>query len=203
MEEFRVGRGTLREALRILEINGLISIKPGPGGGPVVESASTHDFGRMATLFFNASGMTLRELIEARLILEPVTARLAAERRDADGIAQLRAVVAFGETNDEDAYIRATTDFHSLVAKLAANGVISIFVLALAEVFHARVREIIFPKGRSRRSVVETHSEIAEAIIAGDADIAESLMYEHMKAYVRWVEKSHPSVINEVIEWIM
>src|SRR4051794_21417139 len=142
MEQYQVGRGTLREALRILEVNGLISIKPGPGGGPSVEKASTHDFGRMATLFFNARRLTLRELIEARLVLEPVTARLAAERRDEEGIRRLQEVIDFRESGDEDAYVRATSDFHALVADLAGNGVISIFVLSLAEVFHARVREI-------------------------------------------------------------
>jgi GntR family transcriptional repressor for pyruvate dehydrogenase complex len=203
MEQYQVGRGTLREALRILEVNGLISIKPGPGGGPSVEKASTHDFGRMATLFFNARRLTLRELIEARLVLEPVTARLAAERRDEEGIRRLQEVIDFRESGDEDAYVRATSDFHALVADLAGNGVISIFVLSLAEVFHARVREIIFPPGRSRKGVVGTHAKIAQSIIDGDAETAEMLMYDHMQAYVRWVEKNHPAFVNEVIDWIL
>ncbi len=203
MEQYQVGRGTLREALRILEVNGLISIKPGPGGGPSVEEASTHDFGRMATLFFNARGMTLRELIEARLILEPVSARLAAERRDEEGVRRLKEIIEFQDSGDEDAYVQATSDFHTLVAELAGNGVISIFVLALAEVFHVRVREIIFPSGRSRKGVVSTHAEIVQAIIDGDPATAERLMYEHMQAYVRWVEKNHPAFVNEVIDWIL
>jgi GntR family transcriptional regulator, transcriptional repressor for pyruvate dehydrogenase complex len=199
---YQVGRGTLREALRILEVNGIISIKPGPGGGPVAEDASTHDFGRMATLFFHVHGLTIRELIEARLILEPVAAGLAAQRRTEEDIARLKQVVAFEETGDEEAYVHATADFHDTVAQLSGNGVISIFLLALAEVFHARVRGIVFPQGRARDGVIGTHAEIAKAISDGDADTAESLMYEHMQAYVSWVGKNNPALIGEVIEWL-
>ena len=63
IEEYGVGRAFVREALRILEVQGLISIKAGPGGGPVVAEVSTRDFGRMSTLYFQVGGMTFRELI--------------------------------------------------------------------------------------------------------------------------------------------
>ena len=81
LADYHVGRGSLREALRILEVHGIIKIKAGPGGGPVVVGTTTNDFGRMATMFFQAGGMTFREVIDARLVLEPLMARLAAERR--------------------------------------------------------------------------------------------------------------------------
>lgn len=202
MADYRVGRGTLREALRILEVNGMISIRPGPGGGPVVEEASTHDFGRMATLFFHARGVTVNELIEARLILEPLAARLAAERRTKADIEKLEDVIRFEETGDEEAYYSYTGDFHSLVGELAGNGVISMIVLSMNEVFHARARQILFPPGKARRDVVSTHAAIARAIIDGDAEVAESLMLEHMQAYVRYARKASPNLGAEVIDWI-
>jgi GntR family transcriptional repressor for pyruvate dehydrogenase complex len=201
MEKYGVGRGTLREALRILEVNGLLSIKPGPGGGPVVEEASTHDFGRMATLFFNARGLTVRELIEARLIMEPVCARMAAERRDPEGIAALEQMVF--DPDVTDAGYRATSaDFHTVVMQLSGNGVISLFAQALMEVFHDRVSESFFPAGRRRRGVVSTHESIARAIIDGDAATAERLMFEHMEEYATYARKAHPTVDREVIAWL-
>lgn len=200
--QYEVGRGTLREALRILEVNGLISLKPGPGGGPVVENASVHDFGRMATLFMHARGITVGELIEARLIIEPVCARLAAERCDEEAAERLRAVIAYEERGEEDAYVAATWDFHTLVADISGNGVIALFNKSLAEVFHARVRQILFPAGNSRRGVIATHNAIARAIIDGEAASAEALMFEHMQAYVKYVQKSHPTIFKEVVDWM-
>jgi DNA-binding FadR family transcriptional regulator len=201
LERFGVGRGTLREALRILEVNGLIYLKPGPGGGPVVQEASTHDFGRMATLFFSARGFTVRELIEARLIMEPVTARMAAERRDAAGIALLEQMV-FDPNADDMAYRATSADFHTLVMQLSGNGVISIFAQSLSEVFADRVSASFFPAGKKRRQVVATHEDIARAIIAGDGETAEKLMFQHMEDYANYARKAHPSVDNEVIAWL-
>ena len=79
LRRYQVARASLREALRILETHGLIRIKPGPGGGPVVSNVTSAAFGRMATLFFQVQGIRFGELVEARLILEQVMARLAAE----------------------------------------------------------------------------------------------------------------------------
>jgi GntR family transcriptional regulator, transcriptional repressor for pyruvate dehydrogenase complex len=201
MDQYGVGRGTLREALRILEVNGLIHIKPGPGGGPIVQDATTHDFGRMATLFFNARGLTMGELIEARLVMEPVTARMAAERQDPDGIAALREIV-FDQGADDRTYRAVSRDFHTLVMEMSGNGVISIFAQALLEVFQERVSGSFFPAGKKRRQVVATHEAIAQAIIDGDGDTAQRLMFEHMEEYAVYARKAHPSVDTEVVDWL-
>lgn len=74
---------------------------------------------------------------------------------------------------------------------------VEIFTQSLAEVFHTRVREILFPAGKPRKQVVSTHAAIAQAIIDGDAATAEALMLEHMEAYVRYVEKAHPAPMGK------
>ncbi|GAB6897823.1 FadR/GntR family transcriptional regulator [Kineosporia succinea] len=201
MAEYRVGRSTLREALRILEVNGLIAIRPGPGGGPVVRDFSSHDFARTATLFLHARGLTVRELLEARLILEPVTARLAAQRRTSEEAARLGVAATAADPEAESEYRRATADFHALLVETAGNGVIGLLVLSLKDVFQTRVRELVVP-GEDRAAVLRTHLQIADAVRDGRADDAGQLMSEHLADYVRRVEESHPGLMDEVVDWM-
>jgi GntR family transcriptional repressor for pyruvate dehydrogenase complex len=79
LRRFAVGRGSLREALRILEVYGVIAVRPGPGGGPVVRSVGSSDFARAATFYFQLGGARFQEVIEARREMEQMMARLAAQ----------------------------------------------------------------------------------------------------------------------------
>jgi GntR family transcriptional regulator, transcriptional repressor for pyruvate dehydrogenase complex len=206
MAEYDVGRATVREALRLLEVNGIITIRPGPGGGPVVRGALPHDFGRMASLFFQAGGLTMREVVEARLILEPVTARLAAQRRTPEDLARLQALVAPavgpGRPGAESAYRTTTSDFHAAVVQVAGNGVIALYAHALAEVFHGRVHGNRLVAGEGRSAVVALHQELVEAIATGDAVRAEALMGRHMADYVADLEATQPRLLDEVVDWV-
>jgi GntR family transcriptional repressor for pyruvate dehydrogenase complex len=201
LQEYGVGRGSLREALRILEVQGLISIKPGPGGGPIVAGVHPEDFGRTATLFFQAGGMTFRELIEARLIMEPVMARLAAQRRDPAMLPALRQASGLARAEDEDEYLRSTGDFHHVVAAMSGNGIVSLFSQSLSDIFRVRISGLVFPKSR-RKQVLSVHASIAKAIEDGEAAQAEQLMYDHMEQYVAYVKRSRPGLIDEVVDWL-
>ncbi|MFD0688631.1 FadR/GntR family transcriptional regulator [Actinomadura fibrosa] len=200
IEEYGVGRGSLREALRILEVHGLISIKPGPRGGPIVAEVSAAMFGRMSTLYFQAGRMTFRELMEARLVMEPVMARLAAERRDADMAKALGAIAEDTPLDDDGGYLSHSGDFHRFVASMSGNGMLDLFSGSLGHIFHERVSGLFFPKAR-RAKVRQAHAEIAEAIQAGDADRAETLMREHMQEYATYVKRRNPALMNEVVGW--
>ena len=200
LEEYGVGRGSLREALRILEVHGLIVLKPGPKGGPIVTGVSPVAFGQMATLYFQAQQMTFRELVEARLVMEPVMARLAAERRDPGKSTKLREIAENTQTVDEVNYLTSTGDFHQLVASMSGNGILNLFGGALSEIFRAKVSGMLFPKTR-RSQVREVHAKIAHAIESGDAESAERLMREHMQEYANYVKRRHPALMNEVVGW--
>jgi len=199
---YGVGRGTLREALRLLESNGMITIRPGPGGGPQVRAVTAEDFGRSAALFFTARSLSLDDLIEARSIMEPLAARLAAVRREpGPDLDHLRRSVELDTAAEDPAYAEATRDFHTAVIRLCGNGVISLFTESLATLFHDRVRGVHFPRGRHRQTVREAHATVAQAIIDGAADQAEEAMREHMRTFVAFVKKSHPQLKDEIITW--
>jgi DNA-binding FadR family transcriptional regulator len=96
LARFGVGRASLREALRILENHGIVRIKPGPGGGPVVNEVTSNDWGRSMTIHLHSARATIRDLLEARMIMEPVVARLAAGRLTPEMEASVRTAAKEG-----------------------------------------------------------------------------------------------------------
>lgn len=203
LEEYDVGRASLREALRILEVQGLISIKAGPRGGPVVAKVSTKDFGRMSALYFQVGGMTYAELMEARLIMEPVLARLAAERREQhpEEVEALLEAAQQTDLGDDRHYLDSSADFHMMVAQLAGNSIIFLFSHSLEGILHDRVAGgMLFPVD-ARQEVVDAHRQVASAIAKGHAQKAESLMREHMERYAKFVAERYPVLIDEVVDW--
>src|SRR5438876_1102993 len=76
--QYRVSRSSLREALRLLEVQGLIAIRPGPGAGTVVGRVLPGNLSRTLTLHLHMLGTNYDDLLEAWVETEPVLARLAA-----------------------------------------------------------------------------------------------------------------------------
>jgi GntR family transcriptional regulator, transcriptional repressor for pyruvate dehydrogenase complex len=199
LEDYGVGRGSLREALRILEVHGLITMKPGRNGGPMVIEVRTRDYGRMSTLFFHLGGVTFRELMDARLVMEPMMARLAAERRGQELVGKLADPDAT-QVEDDTTYFHATSDFHKGVAAMSGNSVLNLLSASLEDIFRDQVSGILSPADE-RRDVLAVHAAIAEAIANGRADDAEKLMREHMQQYADWVQTRHPNLLDTVVDW--
>lgn len=199
LQEYGVGRASLRESLRILEVHGVIRIKAGPGGGPVVMQHSSADFASMAKVFFQLEGMTYAEVVEARLLLEPFFARMAAERRDPEKLETL--LTATLSLHDDDTYLDTSSNFHRLIGSMSSNRLLDLFAHALADIFHERVKGFLYPP-EERAKVVKEHGAIADAIQAGDGELAERLMREHMEEYSNYVRDRYPALLDEVVRWV-
>lgn len=202
LESYGVSRGSLREALRILEIQGIIRVKPGPGGGPVIAQTNSTDFGRAAALHFHVAGVTFQELVETRYLIEPDLARRAATAIDGKGEEALRDALAWSwevQHGPAPQWEHASAEFHMLVGKLANNKLLTLVNDALATILDERVRLVVPVK--DRQAGFEAHQKIADAIIAGDGDRAERLMRRHLEALTARIVELQPSVLEETIEW--
>src|SRR5438132_5947016 len=89
LEKYATGRGTLREALRLLESQGVISLKPGPGGGPVLQTPSASHLGSMLMLLMQLNRASYHVIVEVRNAIEPVISELAAEQISEASLAEL------------------------------------------------------------------------------------------------------------------
>jgi GntR family transcriptional repressor for pyruvate dehydrogenase complex len=199
---YGVGRGTLREALRMLEVQGLISIKSGPGGGPVVIGRSPRRLGATAAMHLQVDGVTLGSVADARLRFEPFFAQQAAQHADPDGRQRLMALV--DEANfaggNENRDLQRASAFHAAVMDCAGNSVLSLLGMCLREIWSGSFRGQLYPQPEQAR-VRADHRAIARAIQSGHADRAERLMREHMEDFVSFAQQRFPSSLEEVVEW--
>jgi GntR family transcriptional repressor for pyruvate dehydrogenase complex len=182
-EHFQTSRVALREALRALEKEGLITVKRGAGGGAFVADfdqalrALTESLNTVVKLGSAKSA----HLTEMRSILEPEITRLATLRATKEDIAVIEAVVDAQEQELKAGELsrKLDMDFHRFVAEAAHNPVLNIVVNAVNE----SIKDSILRSKRSeemRSRVVSYHRSIFEAIRAGDPDLSRRIMSEHV-----------------------
>lgn len=203
LEQYGVGRASLREALRILETHGLIRIKPGPHGGPVVADVSARDYGRTTTMYLHRMRATFQELREARQVVEPMMARLAAERLTDATAQRLRDEIERGwEAIDRpsEVWSQASAGFHAVLAGATGNRVLDLYGSALISI-ERRHTGPAFVDPDGRRQTMEAHERIADAILDRDGARAEKLTLRHGTALGAIWREQHPNQLAEFIEW--
>jgi GntR family transcriptional repressor for pyruvate dehydrogenase complex len=213
LERYQVGRASLREALRLLEVQGLIVIRPGPGGGPMISEVDSAHFGRMASLYFHLSGATYRDTLDARLILEPVVARIIATEQNPEHIQALKDYLERSAADTADPSATDATDpqdervfeFHALLMGMSGNPVITLLARSLQDLLIDRwtASRSELERGHDFTHVhdMDVHDMIARAIIDGRADEAERLMREHMDDFVRYQLEHDPRRLDQTVSW--
>ncbi len=198
VEQYDVSRASLREALRLLEVQGLIRLKPGPGGGPVVGSVKASHLARTATLYFHLDSSTYGQLMATQVLLEPLCAQLAArnpESRDA-----MTPFFDVPDIESEVSYRAHTSAFHNEVYRLSANPVLALVTSAITSIVADHVVATMDPV-ELREAIVDEHAALARAIARGHADRAARLMAAHFQAQYDYYGAYWPSRLHELIEW--
>lgn len=177
-QAFQVGRSTVREALRMLESNGLIR---SVGKGLFVVASYGNPLNHSLHLLLTLREADLRELFEVRKILEVECAGLAAARREERDLTAMRAAIGemIGGLAAQDHYIAADLQFHLTVAAATRNRVAVHMMGAIRGLLHDALASIYHIPGSPRRSIAQ-HRKILAAIAAGDAPAARRVMREHL-----------------------
>ena len=190
LARYGVSRAVLREAVRLLEHDHVAHMRRGPGGGLVVAEPDAAAVVRVATVYLRYRAVRPAQLFAARIALELAAVRSAAETIDERGIARLRAVLEHGAgcpTLTDDA---GGPDFHLVVAQLSGNPAIELFTDVVAKLSTAAFadgaelfeRATAAPPNTVRAEAPAAHRAIAEAIIAGDAALAQHRTTRHLQA---------------------
>ena len=203
LEQYQIGRGTLRESLRYLELQGLISLKPGPGGGPVVEKPTGAGLATVISLLLQMENAPYRNIVEARGSLEPAMSRLAAQRMSDEELATLRDNLdrMLAGIDDSEVFAQTNQEFHDIIAHSSGNALFAHMIDALTGILDGTSIGIEYPQHR-RLAVHQAHTRIYETLAAHDPVAAADAMREHIGEYTQYIEAKYPEIVEAPISWM-
>ena len=185
---YDVSKVSAREALRELEAEGLILKKRGVFGGSFVARPGSEKLVNVVTNSYLFGGVSVTDLAEFRRILEPGLARLAAERRSDEDLAEMEAyleAIRLSIDRGEPDQTRAI-GFHRLIADACQNPFISALMEALVSVFQQVLAKE--PDLETARKDIEYNTLFYRYIKARDGEKAEALMAEHFDTLEKIIE---------------
>lgn len=184
-----VSRSVLREAVRLVEHHQVARMRRGPNGGLIVRAPDAGPATRSIVIYLEYVGTSVTDLLDARLLLEPIAAGLATERLTDEGVDALRAMVDGGPGAEHSAY----EPLHPLLGQLSGNPVLHLFIDVLTRLttrFAHTSRRI--PKAELLESEATSHVShraIVDAMVAGDEARAQTLLTGHLEWVADWVER--------------
>lgn len=183
MAEHELSRGTVREALRLLETDGFIRIQRGPKGGIRVHYPDVHLVSNSLGTLLTLNETPLRNLFFFRKLVEPSAAGVVARVATVE---QKEALLAVTEGPIER---RGTAVFHQSLSECISDDLLRVIITALNQVveWHAGIEHV----GESDlQSAGHAHEAIARAILDGDGEKASALMLRHLEAFEAVMERA-------------
>ncbi|OBI87147.1 FadR/GntR family transcriptional regulator [Mycobacterium sp. 1245805.9] len=194
-QRYGVSRSVLREAVRLVEHHQVARMRRGPGGGLLICRPDAGPATRAVVIYLEYLGTTLVDLLNARLVLEPLAASLAAERIDEAGIERLRAVLRAQE-QWRPGLPAPRDEFHIALAEQSKNPVLQLFIDILMRL---TTRYALQSRTDSSTEAIEAvehmhrdHSRLVAAVTAGDAARAKTLSERHVEAVTSWLQRHYP-----------
>jgi GntR family transcriptional regulator, transcriptional repressor for pyruvate dehydrogenase complex len=194
MERFGVSRPTLREAIRVLEMESLLRIRRGSRGGALVTAPNPQVAARAVGVLLQLGGVSLRDLHEARTMIEPMAARRIAESKDADGAIETlrsRNDAARESVRDFKAFPHDSWLFSKGLVEGTGNQTLTLLLQTIADIIELqltrRYERPMLPdeaeeQVRLNLKSVRANDKLLKLLAAGDADGSEAYWTKHMIA---------------------
>jgi len=179
-KQLGVGRSTLREAIKTLEIQGFIKKKHGVGMMIVEESDKAA--ADMLQLMLRRKGSTMKDLIEVRYVNEIRTTELAAMNANPEDINAIEIQLATLKDNltSREEYVKADIDFHMAIAKASKNEVYYFILNSIRPLIEEMIEETLKYNHKPEKSM-KFHEKIYKYIKQKNVDMAMKAMQEHLE----------------------
>lgn len=188
LAQFAASKGTVREALKSLEVQGLISVRTGPGGGAFIERMSEGRAMSLLSNFLFAKNLSIANIYEMRKVLEPQLAASATPHIDEAGLKRLEAIIGIYDHEPADQNERwtqrmAELDFHGVVAEYSDNPILAFtcrFLQRLLKDLTIAQDIYVQPEPVSRASGIQHQRDLIAAMRRRDPAAAAAILAEHM-----------------------
>ncbi len=204
---FAMSKGTIREAMRILQAQGLVTTKTGPGGGSFVGEVTRDRASALLANYFFFRDVTIDDIYQVRIALEPeLAAKLAGNLTEAQ-LAELEAIMEDyadpAETaEDERRQHVDSLRFHARLSDFGQNALLGFFIGFMAQILadltvykrlYTTPNHDLWRKGRTHQS------DLIAALRKGDAETARSTMKSHMQMARKMMEDQEAEVMKRFI----
>ena len=194
-ETFNISRGTLREALRVLEQKGLIEIKLGVGGGSVVKAVDTDQISESLGLLIRSQKVSLNHLAQFREDVEGIVAAYAAKNHVAEDIQTLKDLLVNAHScvkkgsSQRDAFIDIDKQIHMTMARITGNPVYITVLHSIHDNIHRYYDRFL---SMEKPELEENYNDLCDlvgAIETADAELARRLAKRHVQRFNLYMKK--------------
>jgi len=192
---FQISRGTLREALRVLEQKGLIEIRLGVGGGSVVRTVDTGRISESLGLLIRSQKVSLNHLAEFREGMEGSIAAQAAERRNAADIRKLKDLLAVADDCMQaghprrDEFLEMDKQIHMTIAATTQNPIYQSVLASIHDNIHRYYDRFLSMDDRELQENYRDLCDLVDAIDKGNAPGARRLARQHVQRFNGYMQR--------------
>ena len=209
-KRYGVGRASVREALRLLELQGVVKIRSGKGGGPEITRPDGRELAQLLATSLqlqNTRFSALADVVAALAGVEASTAADAVARNAADpniGLFRELSGVKLNEDMKDSDYLALCRRFHELIRLLAENNVLALVQVGLSHLYTARALQLrhYHWSASEMLSIHQDHVAIAMAVLAGDAPEAHALATVHMRRQTEYAVTVQPFLLDELVDLV-
>jgi len=199
LSQFNVSRPTLRESLRILESQGVLDVRPGPGGGIIVGKPSIDLLAHGLSVFLRLHEVPFVTVLKAREAIEPALAYEAAvngtEADFADLGASIERMKGLDAQREQEAFLEENRVFHGIIARASGNKVLEVFWSTMSILATGEHHGIRYSVG-NQVHVVKAHQRILDACRRRDGNAAATAMESHVSGLENLVRERYQHLLK-------